>query len=276
MADAILLLQLEHQKMAEVLAVFARELEALEAGAQPDVALLESGLDYLIGYSDKCHHPKEELIYRKIRSRDRASATSLIDLEKEHAELRRLTNELCAVVDMCRLPNRVKNEHLAVALDQYLDYYRHHMGMEEKHLFRLAPRVLTEDDWAEIDFSLFDMADPLFKRDIEERFTLLRESLKQMASDHEGIAELQGAPDKASESCPAGKVLRSVSRLNSLQDFNALAEVKGVGGQLSRYPNNCYGLSLDHGDVVVDVPATNERAAVWCAYYFLRGRESAR
>ena len=84
MSDTMLLLHSDHQSMAKLLALLDEQIRVIEDGDSPDYGLLQSMLDYLSAYPDECHHPKEDLVFRKLRARDRAAADSLKNIIDEH------------------------------------------------------------------------------------------------------------------------------------------------------------------------------------------------
>ena len=54
------------------------------------------------------------------------------------------------------------------------------MQSEEDTFFPAVQRCFTADDWAEIDFQVFDQADPLFSETVERRFEALRDHIHEM------------------------------------------------------------------------------------------------
>ena len=66
------------------------------------------------------------------------------------------------------------------------------MLMEEQHFFPLALQRLSRNDFAEIEFTLFDQPDPLFNRDAETRFAELRAEIARLAmADKAGLNKAQ-------------------------------------------------------------------------------------
>ncbi len=138
MPDTILLLQLEHDRMAKLLDLVAQQLTNLVRHHPVDHRLLQSAFDYLSDYPDQCHHPKEDLVYRKLRSRHPDMAQSLSDLVEEHERLARLTESLRRTLGELQQDEPGTNDRFAEQLREFLDFYRHHMAMEERHFFPAA------------------------------------------------------------------------------------------------------------------------------------------
>ena len=177
MSDAVLMLRLEHGHQAKLLEILDNKVDRLERGEAVDLDLVASILDYFQSYDGTCHRPKENLIFQALRRRDPAAAESVSHLMEEHEGLTRATDDLTRWISELRNGNDIPTVRLAGELQQFRDFYRRHMEMEEKHFLPAALRVLSEDDWEEIDFDLFDRKNPLFSDTVEERFEKLRERL---------------------------------------------------------------------------------------------------
>ena len=67
------------------------------------------------------------------------------------------------------------------AAAQYLAYYRHHIGTEEREIMPRAARLLTQDDWAYVTASAPFTPDPLFDDPPSEAYRELRELLAKAA-----------------------------------------------------------------------------------------------
>ena len=177
MTDALLLLRLEHMSTVKLLALLEREFARILAEGVADHTLLELVLAYFLGFPDECHHPKEDLIYRKMRQRDPQLAETVGDLLGEHEELAERTRSAAELARTARFDSSVTLEELVDGLREFTDFYRHHLAAEESTFFPTALSTLTRDDWAAIDFGTFDRPDPLFDEVANGRFRELRERI---------------------------------------------------------------------------------------------------
>lgn len=211
MPDTMVLLQIDHRNMAMVLAALGQQQEVLAGGGTVDEAILDAVFAYLLGYPDQCHHPKEDAVYRRLRKRDPAAADALDDLVDEHAQLSRRVKEVQLALG--RRPG-LRSAELTLQLAELRRMYQDHMHREERDFFPAAVRGLTADDWAEVDFEVFDMPDPLFDDEAEARFAALRGEIVRLAS---AASERQGR-------------LGEAARLAAMVDiaaFNAAMEQHG-------------------------------------------------
>ena len=249
---AILLLRLEHHRFDDLLSLIEQQLDE---GSAFDRELLGNLVDYFAGYPGQCHHPVEDIVFRKLRARDKERAATVGEILKEHkdtAELTKRFGELLAAVadDDDELP-----EDLRVIMRKFVDHYRAHMIAEEKNFFSVALDTLTENDWSEVEFALFDKSDPLFDRQVEERFSRLRDRIDELAK----------------RSYRRGAFLRESKELRQLDSVHAFNDVMGREGRdyrLLEHPEGGYG--LEHaGKFVIDIPKCSPGRAVWCAWFFI-------
>ena len=136
----------------------------------------------------------------------------------------------------------------------FLDLYRRHMLMEEKHFFPAALQRLSRNDFAEIDFTLYDRPDPVFDLATEDRYSGLREEIARL-----GAGEGAG-----------GETWVEAALLAALQDVAAFNEAMRRNGEpffLVRSPEGGY-VVRDEGDTLAHIPACSESRAAWCAFFY--------
>lgn len=256
MKEALLLLRLEHRNFDELLNLIDEQRHNLKQGTNVNVKLLQSAAEYFSGYPDECHHPVEDIVLQRLRIRDAESAPDLNILSKEHREIERLTALLATTVNS----RDDQTSDLEEVIKQFVTYYRKHMSTEEEHFFPAAAKALSKADWEEIEFDLFDREDPLFDGAAHRRYRKLREEIENSARES----------DKRTFRL---KQVKRIQRLGSISEFNDWIREAGADWLLVRHPEGGYGLELD-GRAIMDIPECSEVRAIWCAYYFLQGREN--
>lgn len=178
MPDTVLLLRLEHNNIAKLLDIIEVQIGKLNQAEDIDCELIGLVVEYLRSYGDECHHPKEDLIFRALCKRSPEAATVVGDLAQDHDGMAKMTEALARELEAAQESKaRVSRLKLKKPLADFLSSYRRHMTMEEKQLFPVALRELTEEDWEEIDFQTFDRRDPLFSDAVEKRFERLLEHI---------------------------------------------------------------------------------------------------
>ena len=254
MSSVMVLLQIDHINTAKLLDLIEQLARKMTILAPVNLNLLESSLAYLLNYPDQCHHPREDLVYRRLLSKSPDMARSLNDLVKEHEQLAFLTRDLMRVVGESRQNLYVGNDRLAGQLIEFVNFYRHHMMMEEQYFFPIALQRLSRDDFVEIDFTLFDQPDPLVAQESEERFAELREEIARL-----------DVVDKANRESRDEAALLAV--IQDIAAFNVAME--RIGSVVRLAGSTKEGYKLEHkGNVLVHIPACNESLAAWCAYFY--------
>jgi hemerythrin-like domain-containing protein len=256
MSDAIFMLRLEHANIASVLDLLDDQFLRLESGAPVDRPLQLLAVEYLMDYPEDCHHPKEDLVFRKLERRDPARAADLSDLVGDHDRLAQMTE--CFAKDVRRTLDAPKGAPIE-SLRLYIGAYRQHIAEEERSFLPAALECLTRDDLAELDFQLFDRRDHLFDHATEARFERLRREIKRRtAAASSGVGDGRDSTDELA----LLRDLRSVTRFNE-----AMLE---SGLRLVPYRAGGYALERD-GHWLLDIPDCEEIRAAWCAYFYAKG-----
>ncbi len=195
MPEIIDILLEEHQNIEKLLLVLEHELELFDAGGRPDYEILESIIQYFQDYPESCHHPKEEMIFKKLQLGDPAAAKAFGDVEAEHeieaTRLRSFARAVASVLADQEFPR--ENFHLAV--NDFIAHQRRHLEKEERLLFPAAVKALRREDWAEIDARLDAREDPLFNRVVEEKFRNLQKTILRWEQEtEESRADLARQP----------------------------------------------------------------------------------
>ncbi len=174
MSNIIQILLEEHRNIDKLLLVLERELEVFDRSEEPDYEVLRAVIQYFQDYPENCHHPKEDMVFEKLKMRDPAAAARVGDAEDDHKiETLRLHRLVEAVEDILAGREFLRQTFHDVVRD-FIEHQRQHMDKEEQLLFPAAVQGLRPDDWADIDARLCDRKDPLFNGTIETKFQALQ------------------------------------------------------------------------------------------------------
>lgn len=131
-------------------------------GTLPDFGALRAMLFYVDEFPEKRHHRKEsELLFPKLRARTPLSRELLDRLDDDHARGERRIRELEHALLGFEMLGEPRRQAFEQAAERYVDFYLAHMAMEEREILPLAERVLTDDDWADLDEAFSANRDPL-------------------------------------------------------------------------------------------------------------------
>jgi len=254
MTNAVLILRLEHKTFDDLLKLVEQQLD--EDGPV-DLDLLLSIAEYFADYPDQCHHPVEDLVFRKLHAVDSTRAAPVKGVLQEHKSIAEMTNRFARTLEEAVDDENGRLKELKVVMRTFVDEYRAHMEAEEKEFFALAVDLLRRDDWAEIEFQLFDRNEPLFDQEAQQRFRRLRKNIEMLAT-------------RSYERAAFMRESRALGQLASIERFNEMMNKAGHAYRLIEHPEGAYGIE-HREEVILDIPKCSVTRAIWCAYFFVKG-----
>jgi hemerythrin-like domain-containing protein len=143
-------------------------------GTLPDFEVLRAMLFYMDEFPEKRHHMKESaLLFPKIRARSAEAREVLDRLDQDHGRGESAVRELEHALLAFEMMGESRREAFEAAAQRYVDFYFEHMTLEEKQVLPLAERVLTAEDWAELDAAFAANRDPLTGHEPEDEYRAL-------------------------------------------------------------------------------------------------------
>ena len=162
MSQVISALHREHVNITKLLELIESEILAIEVGKTPDYPLMQDIMRYMAQYSDRFHHPKEDLIFAQLLKRDPEVRADVAEIIEEHVSIGLAGREFTGLLRASGVDSVDARERLGIAGFAYIRALRKHMSREERKLFPLAQEVLTEKEWQVIDEAVKAIDDPLF------------------------------------------------------------------------------------------------------------------
>ena len=184
LAGIIETLYSEHAYIQTLLNRLELEVARLEPGKVPDYTLLLEMIDYLTHYPGQYHHPREDLLFKRLLHGDATFEDRLERLEREHRTLQQYNDELFDEFIDINKGRPVDRPELLRNLGRYVNGYRQHMEYESREIFPRAKGTLTPGELAELDAKTRYIDDPLFGGRLHQRYHRLRRNLR---STVEGI-----------------------------------------------------------------------------------------
>ena len=139
-------LRSDHRNMVQLLDLLDSETVRLLDSGEPDYDLVHDIMTYMSEYPDAVHHPKEDMIYRHIKSSHPDIDESLQLIETDHKALGEASSEIRRDIDAMGGDGAVSREALADSLRRYSESLRKHMYWEEKELFEIADTMDDDDN----------------------------------------------------------------------------------------------------------------------------------
>lgn len=227
--QAIQIIQQEHGKLWRVATTIDLVADELDAGGEFTPDFFGAAFDYIEGFVDQSHHPKEDdYLFRFVRHRSPRAAALLNRLEAEHREgpvkLRSLRARLASAGQGPYGP-------FTHALRDYTRGLKEHIRTEERELLPLAKEVLTPADWTEVNRAFLDNQDPLFGDQAREEFRELYHRIAALAPEPVGLGA-RSAGELKLNSAAQPDVLLKVSGMES--SYGRIKALKGIDFEVCR------------------------------------------
>lgn len=165
----------DHRNLEQLVRLLDRQPSLLASASAPNIALLVDTLFYLTRFPDVTHHPLEDRIVERLRSRKALPAELSDEIETQHTTLSRQGRDLLRDLESALRQETMSPELAEFNIRLYAERLRHNMAVEELTLFPAALRHFDDEDWRAIEHSTGPaMPDPLFQNPVEAQFAQLR------------------------------------------------------------------------------------------------------
>lgn len=165
----------EHSALAAMLrSVVLLLAQHRREGSLPDFGALRAMLFYVDEFPEKRHHRKEtELLFPKLRARTPLSRELLDRLDDDHGRGERRIRNVEHALLAFEMMGESRRKAFEQTFEHYADFYLAHMALEEREILPLAERVLTPEDWAELDEAFCTNRDALTGCDPDAEYQTL-------------------------------------------------------------------------------------------------------
>ena len=227
--QAIQIIQDEHRKLWRVASTINIVADEMDAGSPVPTPFFHAVFDYIEGFIDHAHHPKEDdFLFRLLRQRSSKAEAVLLQLEANHqhgpATLRALRNDLA-------LASQGNCGAFTAALRSYTKNLEEHIRTEERDILPLAREVLLAEDWALIDKAFADNDDPLFGQQATEQYRELYHRIVALAPESVGLGS-QSAGQLKPEAPSKADVLLAIKGMDSF--YGRIQALKGLSMEVRR------------------------------------------
>lgn len=181
MPDTLALWHTEHANFARLLNLLDDQLALFHDAGAPDYELMQEIMFYMTHYSDVLHHPKEDLVFARIREREASVAKVVDELAAQHRHLKSAGEHLIGHLDEVVNGTISSRAEIEANARDYIDTLRRHMRIEETQILPLAERLLSARDWSAIHAAIGRVEDPLFGKHPERRYASLQQQIARHA-----------------------------------------------------------------------------------------------
>ena len=169
----------DHRNMALLLDSLDAEIDKLAASGEPDYDLVRDIMLYVTEYPDVVHHPKEDIVYRHLKSLRPEVHAKLERVEKDHQYIEERGLKLKNDIEALSTDASLDRDELVADLRHYMEQLREHMYWEETELFSLADELQHYGDWSEVLLANNEISDPLFGSRVDRKYRSLLASIQQ-------------------------------------------------------------------------------------------------
>lgn len=177
MANQLAVWHAEHLNFARLLDLLEEQVGVFHRGERPNYNLMGTIVYYMRNFGDRVHHPREDVAYARLVERDPGMQVVVNRLLQEHRVIATVGEALLDRLNEADGDVISSRAALEAAAAMYLVYYRNHLSTEERHAMPRAAQLLTREDWAAVTAAVPASPDPLFGKNVEERFAELHKQI---------------------------------------------------------------------------------------------------
>jgi hemerythrin-like domain-containing protein len=178
-------LMIEHRLIERLLTLMEREFKRIKDNTEvdPEFAFVDPGfidtaVDFIQTYADRCHHGKEEdLLFKALVEKDLAPEyrQTMEELIQEHAYARELTAGLIKAKEAYLLEKPGALDELMEHLGKLVEFYPPHIDKEDKHFFIPCMAYFSDPEQADLLAAMYEFDRML----IHEKYRGVVESMEQ-------------------------------------------------------------------------------------------------
>jgi hemerythrin-like domain-containing protein len=168
----------EHRLIERMIRIMSAELEKIKKDTKIAPSFIDTAVDFIKTYADKCHHGKEEdILFRSLTKKDISADHNKImdELIKEHVMGRNNVKKLVEAKEKYVQGNKGALKDIVSNMEILVKFYPKHIKKEDKHFFIPCMDYFTD---AERDAMLNEMHE--FDRNmIHEKYTKVVEAYEK-------------------------------------------------------------------------------------------------
>ena len=149
-------LMIEHRLIERLLTLMAREFKRIKDNTEVDPefafvdpVFIDTAVDFIRTYADRCHHGKEEdLLFKALAGKDLAPEyrQTMDDLIREHAWARETTAGLVQAKEAYLLEKPGALDEFMEHLGKLVEFYPTHIEKEDKRFFLPVMEYFTQEE----------------------------------------------------------------------------------------------------------------------------------
>lgn len=177
-------LMMEHRLIERMIALIKQELDRIQSNvavdpefAFVDPVFIDTAVDFLHTYGDRCHHGKEENILFAVLDKKELSPEHrriMDELIAEHVLARETTGKLLNAKEDHLREKPEALEHLLLHMRTLVEFYPGHIEKEDRHFFLPCMDYLSQAEKEEMLARMYEFD----RQMIHEKYRLIVESIE--------------------------------------------------------------------------------------------------
>jgi hemerythrin-like domain-containing protein len=142
-------LMIEHRLIERMIALMRKELERLKKENTSNLDFIDTAVDFIRKYADRCHHGKEEdILFRELKKKDLESEhkRTMEELIEEHKRAREITVKLVAAKVELVKGSQQDKKFIIEYMKQLVEFYPKHIEKEDKRFFRPIMKYFSQKE----------------------------------------------------------------------------------------------------------------------------------
>ena len=142
-------LMIEHRLIEKMIGMMSEELERMKREKTVRPSLIDTMVDFIRTYADRCHHGKEEdILFRELAKKDLKAehAETMNELIEEHKWGRATTKRLVEASRAYEAGDREAVATVARCLEELAAFYPKHIEKEDKRFFKPVMDYFTQEE----------------------------------------------------------------------------------------------------------------------------------
>lgn len=174
----------EHGYMVRLLAILKKKLMALRDEKPINYTLVKEIVDYLCSYSEKTHHPKEDILYKyyieHYGAENQVQGNTMKNLEADHIALAKRSHEFMDIVEMILQDAVVPQDVFMAQLESFIKAQKAHLDLEEQEILPVISNTFSTQDWQVVE-GMWEHPgdDPVFGDTIADQYKQLAKRVRQ-------------------------------------------------------------------------------------------------
>jgi hemerythrin-like domain-containing protein len=142
-------LMIEHRLLERMISIAGKELDRIKSSGAADSAFIDTLMDFMQTYADRCHHGKEEdILFRELKKKKISEEHSRIidELLADHAHGREINARLAEANKKYANGDSEALNAITDCISSMLKLYPRHIEKEDKHFFLPVMTYFTEEE----------------------------------------------------------------------------------------------------------------------------------